>query len=137
MTVAAPVDSRADRTVQALIAVIVLAAFVFRQIWILPVLGVLVGAGAAFGPQGNPLHRLFAAWVAPRLPAARSHEEASALRVQDAFATALLALATLAMVIGLNAVAWIIALVEAGVAAVAATTGVHLGVMVRDRIRRR
>ena len=41
------------------------------------------------------------------------------------------------MLIALNVVAWIIALVEAGVAAIAATTGVHVGVIVRDRIRHR
>ena len=42
---------------------------------------------------------------------------------------------TVAMLISLNGVAWVIALVEAGVAAIAATTGVHVSVMVRDRLR--
>jgi len=131
------VDSRADRTVQATVAVIVLAAFVFRQIWVLPILGVLVGAGAAFGPGGSPFHRVFAGYVSPRLSAPTSHEDAATIQVQDVLATALLGAATLSMLIGLNLVSWVIALVEAGVAAIAATTGVHVGVAVRDRIRRR
>lgn len=137
MTSVSPaVDSRADRTVQGAVAVILLAAFVFRQIWILPVLGVLVGAGAAFGPAGNPFHRIFAGFVSPRLSAAKSHEDAATIRLQDVLAVALLGAATLCILIGLDAVAWIVALTEAGIAAVAATTGVHLGVIVRDRIRR-
>jgi hypothetical protein len=45
--------------------------------------------------------------------------------------------ATLCLLIGIGLIAWIVTLIEGGVAAVAATTGVHLGVVVRDRIRRR
>lgn len=130
------VDSRADRSVQGAVAVIVLAAFVFRQIWVLPVLGVLVGAGAAFGPPGNPFHRMFAAFVSPRLSTAKTHENAATVRLQDVLCLTLLGVATLCMLIGLDAVAWIVALTEAGIAAVAATTGVHLGLIIRDRIRR-
>ena len=52
-------------------------------------------------------------------------------------ATALLGLATVTLLIGLGLVAWVIALTEAGVAATAATTGVHLAVMLRDRFHRR
>jgi hypothetical protein len=129
------IDSRGDRTVQGSVAVILLAAFVFRQTWVVPVLGVLVGAGAAFGPAGSPFHRVFAAWVSPRLSPPTSYEDAATIRVQDVLAVALLGTATLALLIALNAVVWIIALVEAGIAAVAATTGFHLGVVVRDRIR--
>lgn len=120
---------------QGAIAVILLGAFVFGQIWILPILGVLVAAGAAFGPPGSPFHRLFAAYVEPRLPPATDLEAAATIRAQDALATALLAAATVAVLISLNGLAWIIALAEAGVAAVAATTGVHLGVALLDRLR--
>ena len=130
------VDSRADRTVQGTVAVILLAAFVFGQTWVVPVLGVLVGAGAVFGPPGSPFHRLFEAWVSPRLSPPTTYEDAATIRVQDVLAVALLGAATLALLIALNVVVWIIALVEAGIAAVAATTGVHLGVVVRDRMRR-
>lgn len=130
------VDSRADRAVEAATAVIVLGAFVFRRIWILPVLGVLVGAGAAFGPAGNPFHRLFAAYVSPRLTPATSHVDAATIRLQDVLAVSLLAAATVFMLISLNVVAWVVALIEAGVAAIAATTGVHVSVMLRDQLRR-
>jgi hypothetical protein len=132
-----PVDSRADRTAQGVVAVVLLAAFVFGQMWVVPVLAVLVGVGAAFGPGGNPFLRLFSAFVAPRIPTASAFEDPETVHVQDVLAVALLGAAILAVLISLNVVAWIIALIEAGVAATAATTGVHVGVAVRDRIRRR
>jgi Domain of unknown function (DUF4395) len=132
-----PVDARADRVVQGAIAVVTLGAFVFRASWVIPVLAVVLGVGAATGPSGNPFHRLFAALVAPRLSAARATVPASTVTVQDALGVALLGLATLLLLVGLNGIAWFVALAEAGVAAVAATTRVHLGVTVRDRLRRR
>lgn len=135
--VPSPIDSRADRAAQGVVAVVLLAAFVFRQMWVIPVLAVLVGAGAAFGPIGNPFIRLFTAFVAPRLTAPKTFEDPGTLRAQDVLAVALLGVAILALLISLNVVAWIVGLAEAGVAATAATTGVHVGVAVRDRIRHR
>ena len=132
-----PVDVRADRTVQGVVAVATLSAFVFRQPWVIPVLAVFVGAGALLGPAGNPIYRIFAGLVAPRLSPSVSLEPAATLRAQDALAVALLGVATLCLLIGLGGLAWIITLAEAGVAAVAATTGVHLGLAVRDRLRRK
>jgi hypothetical protein len=131
-----PVDARADRVVQGAIAVVMLGAFVFRAVWAIPVLAVVVGLGA-IGPAGNPLHRLFTAVVAPRLPPVPATVPAATVRAQDLLAAGLLAFATLCLVITLGGIAWIVALAEAGVAAVAATTRVHLGVTLRDRLKRR
>ena len=134
-----PVDARADRAVQgARHDRARSAAFVFRQSWVIPVLGVFVGAGALLGPGGNPFHRLFAGLVAPRLSrrdrrraavdgpgpgrargrAARRRDRPAAhrpgrRRVDRRRSS------------------------KRGVAAVAATTGVHLGVVALDRLRRR
>ena len=132
-----PVDARGDRVVQGAIAVVTLGAFVFRAVWVIPVLAVVVGVGAAVGPAGNPLHRCFATLVAPRLPAAHSTVPSPTVQAQDALGVGLLGFATLVLLIGLGGIAWILALAEAGVAAVAATTGLHLGVTVRDRLKRR
>jgi len=132
-----PVDSRADRATQGAVAVILLSAFVFSQSWVIPVLGVLVGAGAAFGPAGNPFLRLYAALVAPRLSKPATFEDPVTVRVQDMLTAALLVVATLALLISLNAVSWVIAVAASGAAATAAQRGVHLGLAVRDLIRRR
>ncbi len=134
---AEPVDFRADRFGQGTIAVVTLAAFVFRAVWVIPVLAVVLGVGAAIGPAGNPFLRLFAGLAAPRLAPPRATVPAATVQAQDVLAVALLGLATLFVLIRLGGIAWIVALAEAGVAAVAATTGAHLGVTLRDRLRRR
>jgi hypothetical protein len=132
-----PVDARADRVVQGAIAVVMLGAFVFRAAWVIPVLAVVVGVGAVAGPAGNLLHRLFAAFATPRLSAPQAVVPAPTVQAQDLLAAALLVFATLCLLITLGGIAWIVALAEAGVAAVAATTRVHLGVVLRDRLKRR
>jgi hypothetical protein len=132
-----PVDARADRVVQGVIAVATLGAFVFRAAWVIPVLAIVLGVGALAGPAGNVLHRGFAAFVAPRLSAPQAVVPASTVRAQDLLTAALLVFATLCLLITLGGIAWIVALAAAGVAAVAATTRVHLGVTLRDRLKRR
>ncbi len=133
------VESHADRAVQGSLAVGLLAAFVFQQPWVVPVLTVLVAFGAVFGPAGNPFLRLYAWLVAPRRRRRRSrdYEEASSVRAQDVLATVLLGTATLVLALGIGPIAWVVALAQAGAAAVAATTGVHLGELALARLRRR
>ena len=133
---AKPVDGRADRVVQTTVAVVTLSAFVFRQQWVVPVLAVLLAGGAIFGPRGNPFHRAYAAFIAPRLGPGAGVEDATTVQAQDILGCALLGVATLCIVIGIGGVAWIVTLAEGVVAAVAATTGVHLGVTARDRFRK-
>jgi Domain of unknown function (DUF4395) len=131
-----PVDARADRAIQGTITVITLGAFVFHQAWLIPVLAVFLAAGALIGPAGNPLLRLFSGLIAPRLSPVTGVEPASTVHAQDVLAVAILGLAAVCLLIGLGGLAWIITLIEGGVAAVAATTGTHLGVVARDRLRR-
>jgi hypothetical protein len=130
------VDARADRAVQGAVAIVTLGAFVFRAPWVIPVLAVLVGAGALLGPVGNPFHRLFEGMVAPRISRPPTVVPSSTIRAQDMLAVALLGAATILLLIGLGGVAWIVTLAEGGVAAVAATTGTHLGLVALDRLRR-
>jgi hypothetical protein len=131
-----PVDARADRAVQTTLAVVSLGAFVFRQDLLIPVLALLTGAGALFGPPGNPLHRVFTMALGPRLKPAPASVPADTVRVQDILAFGLLGVATVTWLIGLGGFAWILTVVEGLAAAVAATTGVHLGATIRDRLSR-
>jgi hypothetical protein len=132
-----PVDVRADRTVQGAVTVIALAAFVFHQPLVIPVLAVVLGIGAWFGPRGNGLHRAFDAVIAPRLSTPVSVVPATTVQAQDVLGVALLGLATLCILIGLGGLGSIFTLAEAGAAVVAATTGMHLGQVALDRIRRK
>jgi Domain of unknown function (DUF4395) len=128
---------RADRAAQGAVTVIVLAAFVFHVPLVIPVLAVILGAGAALGPPGNAFLRIFGALVAPRLSRPTATVPSDTVQTQDLLGAALLGVATLCILIGIGGIGSIVTLGEAGVAVIAATTGLHLGVTVRDRIRRK
>jgi uncharacterized protein DUF4395 len=132
-----PVDARADRAAQGAVTVIALGAFVFHVPLVIPVLAVILGVGAARGPTGNLFLRGFDTLVAPRLSPPTATVPADTVQAQDLLGVVLLGLATLCILIGLGGLGSIVTLAEAGVAVVAATTGLHLGVTVRDRIRRK
>jgi hypothetical protein len=131
------VDVRADRTVQGAVTVIALGAFVFHLPLVIPALAVVLGAGAWLGPNGNLLHRVFGSLVGPRLSPVTAVVPAATVRAQDLLGAALLGVATLCILIGLGGLGSILTLAEAGAAVVAATTGVHLGETVTERIHRR
>ena len=114
-----------------------LAAFVFRVPLLVPALAVVLGIGALAGPRANLLHRVYERWVAPRLPAPREVAPEAAVatatvRAQDALATVALLVASLAFPLGIGLVGWLLAIGEAVVAILAATTRIHVG----DRLRR-
>ena len=131
------VDARTDRVVQGTVGVALLAAFVFRVPWLVPGLSLLLAVGALAGPQANGLHRAFERWITPRLRAPRTAApevtvSAPTVRAQDALAAVILAVASLAFLLGIAIVGWALALAEAVIAIIAATTLIHVG----DRVRR-
>ena len=131
------VDARTDRFAQGAVGVALLAAFVFRVPWLVPGLSLLLAVGAVAGPQASGLLLAFERWVIPRLPAPRNAEPevpvpAPTVRAQDALAAVILAVASLAFLLGIAIVGWALALAEAVIAIIAATTRIHVG----DRLRR-
>ena len=130
------VDARTDRIAQGAVGVALMAAFVFRIPWLVPGLSLLLAVGALAGPRANALHRACERWVTPRLPApvsvgAEGRVAVPTVRAQDALAAAILAVAGLAFLFGVAIVGWALALAEAVVAIIAATTRIHAG----DRLR--
>ncbi len=133
------VDARTDRAAQATIGVVLLAGFVFRVTWVVPLLGVVVGVAALAGPEANVLHRVFERLVAPRLPAPRDHVSertvaVDTVRAQDGLAAVILLVAALALVLGVGPVGWMLVVAEAMVAILAATTRVHAGEWLRRHL---
>lgn len=131
------VDARTDRVAQGTVGVALLAAFVFRIPWLVPGLSLLLAVGALAGPRANGLHRALERWVTPHLPApsgtaAEDTVTVPTVRAQDALAAAILAAASFAFLLGIGLVGWVLALAEAVIAIIAATTRIHLG----DRLRR-
>ena len=118
-------DARADRAAQASAGVLLLGGFVFRLMWMVPVVGVLLAGGALLGPGGDAFEQVFAILLVPRLRPGPT-VAAETVRAQDLALTVLCLVATLAflLVAGLG---WLLAIGAAVIAIVAASTGVHLG----------
>jgi hypothetical protein len=116
------------------VGVLLLAGFVFREPVIIPILAILLGLGALLGPSANPFHRAYAAWLLPRLHRDGVQVDPQTIRAQDAFAAIVLAVASLAFAVGLAGFGWLLVLVEAVVAVLAATTMVHVGARVTERL---
>jgi hypothetical protein len=128
-------DARSARFELAAIAVVLLGGYVFGIVWVIPALAVVLAAGLGFGPRANVFARLFQVVVADRLRPAASTEPAAAFRFSELFAVVMLSVATLMFIIGLKLLIWPVALAEAGISALHATTGVSVEAAVRDRIR--
>jgi hypothetical protein len=121
------IDARGDRLVQALVGVLLLAAFVFRVPVIVPIVAILLAVSAGIGVRANPFHQAFTRWVQPRMGPGDAMVGEQIVRGQDAFAAGLLAVASLAFLINIPGLGWLFVIAEAVIAAVAATTLVHLG----------
>jgi hypothetical protein len=132
------VDARTDRVAQAVVGVAVLSAFVFRLPWIVPVLAVVLGIGALAGPHANVLQIVIQRWITPRLPAPKTEAAVpvTTVRAQDALAAAILLVAGSAFILGVGFVGWLLVIVEAVVAIIAATTGIHLAELLQRRLQK-
>jgi hypothetical protein len=123
----APIDPRGPRFNQAVLAVALLGGFLVDWRVVVPVFAVVLLAGAALGPRYGPFLVLYAKAVRPRLGPPAELEDPRPPRFAAAGGAAFLAAATLAFVAGHPAVGWGLALVVAGLAALAATTGICVG----------
>jgi hypothetical protein len=126
----APIDARAPRFNQAVLAVALVAGFLLQDVggWIvIPAWAVVLFLGAAFGPRVGPFLRLYADVVKPRLGPPKELEDPRPPRFAAAVGTVFLTAGTVALVAGLGALAWGLALVVAALAALAAITGLCVG----------
>jgi hypothetical protein len=133
------VDARTDRAAQATVGIVLLAAFVFRLTWVVPIVALFLAVGALAGPEGNVLHKVFERWVLPRLPASTgpAHESSvsvTTVRAQDALGAVVLAAASLGFVLGIAPIGWVLVLAEAVVAILAATIRFHAADWLRRRL---
>jgi hypothetical protein len=132
----AAIDGREIRGAQALVAVLILAGFVFGWPVLVFVAGVLSAIGAFVGPHVNPMHVIYRRAMAQHLDDPRVWEAPSAVRALDVMGTVLCGIAVVTFVLGVAPLGWLFALAEAAIAAVAASTGYNAALLVRDRLRR-
>lgn len=126
-TTPAPIDPRGPRFNQGVLTGGLLVAFLFDARWAVPGLGVVLVLGAALGPRFGPFLRLYAEVIRPRLGPPAQLEDPRPPRFAAAVGTLFLGGATAAFAAGLPALAWGLALVVAGLAGLAATTGLCVG----------
>ncbi len=128
------VDARLVRFELATVAVVLLGGYVFRVIWVIPGLAVVLGLALGLGTTGNVFARLFEALAVPRIRTATTTEEAGAVHFSELFGVVVLSVATLCLVVGISGLAWVFALIEAITAALHATTGISLEAAARERL---
>ena len=135
------IDARSVRFELAAWAVVLLGGFVFGKIWVIPALAVVIAVGLGFGPKADAFNRIFQIVLAERTkpPAATepATESATGVRLSQLFAVATLSVATVFYALHLNPLAWLVALAEAGICALHASTGVSMEAAVFDRLRGR
>ncbi len=122
-----PIDPRGPRTNQAVLTVALVAGFVLDWRAVVPIFAVVLLLGAALGPRYGPVLRLYAAVIRPRLKPPGELEDPRPPRFAASVGVVFLAAASVAFLAGIPVLAWILALVVAALAALAAVTGICVG----------
>jgi uncharacterized protein DUF4395 len=122
-----PIDPRGPRFNQGAITVLLLAGFLTDFRPIVPIIGVVLLLGAAFGPRYGPFLRLYADVVRPRLSPPAELEDPRPPRFAATIGVAFLAAASAAFAAGSTGLGWGLGLIVAALAGLAATTGICVG----------
>lgn len=121
------IDPRGPRTNQAVLAVGLLAGFLFAWWYVAPIFAVVLAPGALLGPRFGPVLRLYAAVIRPRLAPPGELEDPRPPRFAALLGTVFLVVATIAFALGATIVGWALTLAVAVLAALAALTGICVG----------
>jgi Domain of unknown function (DUF4395) len=117
------VDPRPLRFEQGLVALLLLGGFAFQAELMIPITTVLLAISGAVGPEREPLAQLLAFGMTDRMRPASELVDAQTLRLAIIVQTAILLVASLIGFIGVEPLAWLLALAVAAVAVYDATTG--------------
>jgi hypothetical protein len=131
------VDPRPLRFEQGVMALLLLAGFAFRAELVIPITTVLLAISGAVGPEREPIAKFFAIGVTERLGPPAELADAQTLRLAILVQTGVLLVASLIGFLGLETLAWLVALVVAGGALYDATTGTWTGARLYWRFVRR
>ena len=122
-----PIDPRGPRFNQAVLAIVLLVAFIGDLRILVPVMAAVLFLGAAFGAQYGPVLRLYATVIKPRLGAPKHLEDPRPPRFAAAVGTVFLVVASIAFAADAEVLAWALTLVVTLLAGLAATSGLCIG----------
>ena len=122
-----PIDPRGPRFNQAVLTIALLVAYLLDAQVVVPVFAVVLFLGAAFGPKYGPFLRLYVEVIKPGLSPPADLEDPRPPRFAAAVGVLFLTAATLAFVAGSTTLGWVLALIVAALAGLAATTGICVG----------
>lgn len=122
-----PIDPRGPRFNQAVLTAALLGGFLVDARPVVPVFAVVLLLGAAFGPRYGPFLRLYADVIRPRLAPPADLEDPRPPRFAAAVGVVFLAAASAAFGAGAPGIGWALALIVAGLAGLAASTGICVG----------
>lgn len=122
-----PIDPRGPRFNQAVLTIALLGGFLADARWVAPLFALVLLLGAAFGPQYGPFLRLYAQVIKPRLEPPSELEDPRPPRFAATVGVIFLVAATIAFATGSVGVGWVLALIVAGLAGLAAITGICVG----------
>jgi hypothetical protein len=123
----AGIDPRGPRTNQAVLALGLAIGFLVGWWPVAPLFAVVLGLGVAFGPAWGPVLLAYRHLVSPRLAPPRELEDPRPPRFAAAVGVVFLVAATVAFVSGATTLGWVLTLVVAALAALAAVTGLCVG----------
>jgi hypothetical protein len=129
-----PIDARSARFELAVTAVVLLGGYVFGIIWVVPILAAVLAIAFGLGARANLFDQVFQALIAGRLRPPAASEPEIRVRFSELFAVVVLTVATLLFAVGLSGLAWLVAVIEAGVCALHAATGISVEGALRDRL---
>jgi 4-hydroxybenzoate polyprenyltransferase len=132
-----PIDPRGPRFNQGVITAVLLVAFVADWRWAVPIVGVVLLLGSAFGPRYGPFLRMYAEVIRPRLKPPAEMEDPRPPRFASSVGVAFIAAATLAFLGGHAGIGWVLALIVAVLAGLAASSGICVGCEVYTFLARR
>lgn len=122
-----PIDPRGPRFNQAVLTIALLTGFIADQWWVAPVFAGVLFLGAAFGSKYGPVLRFYAVVIKPRLSPPKELEDPRPPRFAATVGVVFLLAATISFAAGSHTLGWLLALIVAGLAGLAATTGICVG----------
>ncbi len=123
----APIDPRGPRFNQSVLATALVLGYLFQVPAVAPVFAVVLFLGAAFGPRYGPFLRLYVEVVKPRLGPPKELEDPRPPRFAATVGVIFLGSATVAFVLGASTAGWILSLIVAVLAGLAASSGICVG----------